>query len=142
MKSISILVILLMTLLSSCHKEETISASKLPSEIRHYVSTHFPENKIIHSVVEKEFFQKSYDLILDEGFKLEFDGKNNVTDIDGHTKLPDSVIPEKIRAYVTANYPDTDIVDWELDDKKQQIKLNIGLELEFTMNGDFIRIDS
>ncbi len=107
MKSISILVILLLTLLTSCHKEETIAASKLPSEIRHYVSVHFPENKIIHCVVEKEFFQKSYDLILDEGFKLEFDGKNNVTDIDGHTKLPDSVIPEKIRAYVTANYPDT-----------------------------------
>ena len=67
--------------------------------------------------------------------------KNQIIDIDGKTALPNSVIPEKIRQYVTANYPTNVITDWELDDLNQQIQLDNGLNLEFTMNGDFIRID-
>ena len=80
--------------------------------------------------------------MLSDQISLEFNRKNQIIDIDGKTALPNSVIPEKIRQYVTANYPTNVITDWELDDRNQQIQLDNGLDLEFTMNGDFIRIDS
>ena len=56
--------------------------------------------------------------------------------------MPNSVIPEKILQYVTTNYPTNFITDWELDDKNQQVQLDNGLDLEFKMNGDFLRIDN
>ena len=128
--------------LISCAKEEVIPVSQLPVEIKTYISTHFPSNTIVQVVKDFEGLTKTYDVMLSEQISLEFNRKNQIIDIDGKTALPNSVIPEKIRQYVTANYPTNVITDWELDDLNQQIQLDNGLNLEFTMNGDFIRIDS
>lgn len=80
-------------------------------------------------------------MILQDNFSLEFDSKNRVTDISGKSQLPNSVIPKSILEYVKSNYPNNIILDWELDDKNQQIELDNGLDLEFNMQGAFLRID-
>ncbi len=134
--------ILAITLLSSCDNEKVISNDKLPVEISTYINTHFPDNPIIQSMIEKDDFTKKYEIILEGNFSLTFNSKKEIIDIEGATKLPDNVIPEKIRQYVAENYPDNFIKGWELDDKNQQVELDNGLDLEFTMNGDFIRIDN
>ena len=79
---------------------------------------------------------------MSESISLEFNRKKEIIDIDGVAQLPNSVIPEKILQYVTTNYPTNFITDWELDDKNQQVQLDNGLDLEFKMNGDFLRIDN
>lgn len=137
-----LMAIALVFTMTSCEKEKVISSSKLPSEISSYISTHFPNNKIVQVIKERDGFQKSYEVILSESIKLEFDRKHQITEIDGNTQLPDSVIPTKILEYVTVNYPSNFITDWELDDHHQQVGLDNSLELEFTLNGDFLRIDN
>ena len=141
LKSALVAVALLVSLIS-CAKEEVIPVSLLPVEIKTYISTHFPSNTIVQVVKDLDGLTKTYDVMLSDQISLEFNRKNQIIDIDGKTALPNSVIPEKIRQYVTANYPTNVITDWELDDRNQQIQLDNGLDLEFTMNGDFIRIDS
>ena len=144
-KNIFIAMTLLATSLfafSSCDKEEIISNDKLPAEISSYISTHFPEAKILQSTIELDDFTKTYEVMLEGNFKLKFNRKKEIIDIEGVTKLPDSVIPAKIKQYVSDNYPNNYIVGWELDGKNQQVELNNDLDLEFTMSGDFIRIDS
>ncbi|HPW90158.1 MAG TPA: PepSY-like domain-containing protein [Paludibacteraceae bacterium] len=132
----------LMISLASCANEEVIPAAKLPAEVQTYISTHFPTHTILQAVVDIDGFTKTYDILLSDRVKLEFNRKGQVIDIDSETALPDSVIPEKIRQYVAANYPASVIVGWELEDRHQQVKLNNGLDLEFTMSGDFLRIDA
>ncbi len=129
-------------LLISCEKEEISPLTDIPSEISNYVSTHFPENPIIQAIKDTDGFELTYDITLEGGLFLEFNRKKEVIDIEGLTKLPDSVIPAKLLEYATTNYPDNYIIGWELDDRNQQIKLENGLELEFNMNGDFLRIDN
>jgi hypothetical protein len=79
---------------------------------------------------------------LSDGISLEFNRKREIISIDGTSQLPTSVIPEKIFQYVENNYFGNVITDWELDGKNQQIELNNGLDLEFDMNGDFLRLDN
>lgn len=134
-------VVILSLVLVSCDKEKIISSSELPHEISTYISTHFPGNDILQVIKDREGLTKTYDVILSGNISLEFNRKNKIADIDGISKLPDSVIPEKIGQYVVANYPDNVITGWELDDKTQQIQLDNGLDLEFNMQGDFLRID-
>lgn len=129
-------------LLISCEKEEILPLTDIPSEISNYVSTHFPENPIIQAIKDTDGFALTYDITLEGGLFLEFNRKKEVIDIEGLTKLPDSVIPAKLLEYATTNYPDNYIIGWELDDRNQQIKLENGLELEFNINGDFLRIDN
>lgn len=136
------LLTLVATFLSACNDEEVIPSSELPSSIKNYISTHFPSNEIIQVVKDRDGFSKSYDVILAGSVSLEFNKKNDVVEISSIAQLPDSVIPEKIRQHATANFPDNVIIGWELDDRNQQVKLNNGLELEFTKSGDFLRIDN
>lgn len=125
----------------SCEKETLIQENDLPDEIRTFITTHFPANKIIQSVKDRDGLEVTYDVILDGNISLEFNSKKQITDIDGTTRLPDSVIPSKILDYVSANYPDNFIIGWELDSRNQQVKLDNRLELEFNIAGDFLRID-
>ena len=126
--------ILLFSLLAvffiSCEKESLIAENELPSEITTYLNTHFPSTPV------------TYEINLDGGFYLEFNKKRQIIDIEGTRKLPDSVIPSKIREYTSANYPSEDIIGWEKDGYNQQIKFNNGLELLFSQSGEFLRIDN
>ena len=137
----TILAATLIFALTSCDKEEVISTSNLPTEITSYITAHFPGNTIIQVIKDKEGLTKTYDIILSESLSLEFNGKSEIIDINGVTELPSSVIPEKIRQYVQKNYPKNVIIGWEIDNKNQQIELDNKFEIEFSMNGDFIRID-
>jgi|SRR5699024_2101601 len=126
---------------TSCDKDKVLPSSEIPEEISNYISTHFPDNTIQQVTKEKDDFVVTYDVLLDGNFSLEFNRKKEIIEIDGTTKLPDSVIPEKILQYVATHYPDNFITDWELEDKHQQVGLDNDLDLEFSMEGEFIRID-
>lgn len=139
--SLFILLSLVMISLSSCDKETVLTSNQVPEEISNYMEQHFPNNRILQVIKDQDGFTKSYDVILEGGFSLEFNKKKEITEIKGVSKLPDSVIPDRILVYVVENFPSNFIVEWELEDKHQQIELDNGLDIEFTLNGDFIRID-
>ena len=45
---------------------------------------------------------------------------------------------EKIRNYVTENYPTVSIIEWELDDDEQEVELSNEVELVFDLEGEFL----
>ena len=146
MKKLQILGIIatlgLLLFATSCDEEKDLSENEIPNEITTYVTTHFPSNNIIRVTEDKDGTRKSYDVVLSGNIKLEFNRQREITDIDSSSKLPDSVIPQAIRDYVSENYPDNFITDWELEDNHQQVGLNNDVDLEFTMDGVFIRVDN
>lgn len=144
LKSILIKTTLILTILIamiSCDKDKVLSSSEYPSEITSYASTHFPNHSILQIVKDGDGMSNSFDVLLSDNISLEFNRKKELTEIDGKVKLPNSVIPDKIHQYVLTNYPDNYITKWKLDDGKQQIKLNNGIEIEFDKNNEFLRLD-
>ena len=127
---------------TSCDEEKGLSENEIPNEITTYVTTHFPTNNIIRVTEDKDGTRKSYDVVLSGNIKLEFNRQREITDIDSSSRLPDSVIPQAIRDYASENYPDNFITDWELEDNHQQVGLNNDVDLEFTMDGEFMRVDN
>ena len=127
---------------TSCDEEKGLSENEIPNEITTYVTTHFPTNNIIRVTEDKDGTRKSYDVVLSGNIKLEFNRQREITDIDSSSRLPDSVIPQAIRDYASENYPDNFITDWELEDNHQQVGLNNDIDLEFSMDGVFIRVDN
>lgn len=118
-----------------------LSFSEIPTEILEYKTAHFPENNIIRAIEETDFDVLTYELFLEGRFELDFNENLEIVEIEGVTKLPDSVIPQSILEFVTQNYPNNYIIEWELEQGYQKIELNNGIEIEFELNGDFIRID-
>lgn len=136
------LIVIVSFLFPSCEKEVILPNNKIPSEITDFISNKFPEFTIIQAIKDKDGFELTYDITLEGGIFLEFNRKSELIDIEGMSKLPDSIIPDKILGYVATNFAANFITGWELDDRNQQVKLDNGLDLEFNMNGDFLRIDN
>lgn len=136
-----IFTIVFSTFVFGCEKETIIPNTNIPTEIKEFTQTHFPNNSILQLIKDKDIFSKTYDLLMDKGISLEFNRNYKIIGIDSDSKLPDSVIPEKLRSYVNTNYSGSYITDWNIDGNIQQIQLNNGLELDFNLNGDFVRID-
>lgn len=140
---ISAIVLLLSVtlLLIGCEEETVLKESDFPLEIQTYVETYFPDHEIVQLVRDRDDFKVTYDVILSGAISLEFDKDFEITDLSSSSGLPDSTIPEAILAYVHANYPQQFIVEWDLDRKSQQVDLDNGLELRFSKEGEFLRID-
>ncbi len=128
-------------ILTSCEKDKVLTYENYPSEIQAYVKTHFSDASIIQTTKEKDFLTSEYTVILSDMTRLEFNRKFDIQDIDSNTELPSSVVPGVIINYINNQFPDNFIKGWELEDKHQQISLNNGMDLEFKMDGTFMRID-
>ena len=138
-----------LTVFTSCSDDDDSNSSEIylseeetPETIQTYITTHFGDNSIVETEKETENDLVSYDVRLSDNTSLEFNSNMDVVDIDGISKLPNSVLPEAIQDYASTNYPNNFITDWELELDHQQVELDNTIELEFDMNGDFIRIDN
>lgn len=128
-------------LMTSCEEDQILAQVELPQQIQSFVSTHFPGETILQAEKDKAFLDSDFHITLSNLTSLEFNRKGEIIEIDGVAALPGSVIPTKLANYAQSNFPDQFILGWELDGRRQDLKLNTGVELEFTLNGDFLRID-
>lgn len=122
-------------------QESTITAQQLPAAVTQYVKTNFSGRTLSQISQEKKMGKTEYEIHLDNGTKLEFNN-STINEIESTEKLPDSVIPKNILAYVNKNYPQNFITEWKLSNTKQKLELNSGVELEFNKKGQFLRIDN
>ena len=141
MNKTTITVILSSMIFVSCTKDKIKTGDNLPTEIKTYISTHYPSQLITESEIDLKDSTNSYEVKLNNETSLEFNYKKEIVDIDGNTKLPSSVISSKIIDYVNVNYPNNFITGWEMDEGKQEVELNSTVDLEFDMNNNFLQID-
>ncbi len=94
----------------------------LPVKAQTLLSNHFNNQKVILATIETGVTNKSYDVVLQNGTKLEFDKKGNLTEIDcKQGKVPAKLIPQAIRNYLKENYPAQAVKKIELTDCFQKI---------------------
>ncbi|GAB3260064.1 hypothetical protein GCM10027347_24110 [Larkinella harenae] len=131
---------------SACDQEKVVAEEALPQNAQTFIQTHFPQETIVRVVRDRDGLNTSFDVILSNGFDLDFTKSGECTQVDGNsTAIPDEVInPEKIRTYVRDNFSQQTVVSWEKDQHSRErysIELSNGLDLDFDQNGNFLRID-
>ena len=134
-------IVLSLLFMTGCDKETVIPEQNVPTEIKNYVSSHFSSCSISKAIKETDENDEMYEITLSCAVKLEFNKQKEIIDIDGTTKLPDSVIPSNILSYVNSNYATNFIIGWELQSGNQEVQLNNNLVLIFNMAGEFLRVE-
>lgn len=120
---------------------------ELPQTTQDFIESHFPSVAIKSAEREKDLLNfgngELYEVELANGIKMDFNKAGNLTEIDSHNgeQIPEGVISEKISAYVSENYKNAHIVGWESKGKKEEVELSDDTELEFDINGKFLRVD-
>jgi hypothetical protein len=129
---------------TSCKDESIMPTSDLPSSITTFISTHFSSQTIIQSIKDynETPFSFDYEVLLSDFVTLEFNKKGEITKIESRTEIPTAAIPSaKVVQKAKELFSDAVIIGWEIDDRKQEIKLSNKVTLEFNKAGDFLRND-
>lgn len=132
--------------LTACGNDGVITPDKMPSKANSFIETYFPDCKVVEVEfdldVDDFYKERDYDVELDCNVELEFSEKGEWMSVDcEYTAVPEAIIPAPILEYVKANYPNVDITSIEKERNGYEVGLVNDLDLDFDINGAFLRID-
>ena len=123
-------------------KNKPIQVNELPAKAQTVLTTHFSGQKVTMATLESEIIDKSYNVVLQNGTKLEFDLMLNVTEVYcKHGSVPAKMFPQAIKNYVQTNYSGQNIKKMEIDKNEHEIELSNGLDITFNKRFQVIDID-
>lgn len=141
-KSILSALLVLTTCFTACANEKVIPYLEMPLPAQRLIEAHFSKADVSLVMMDRELLRTEYEVRLNDGTKVEFDGDGELTKIDcGAKAVPEALIPELVRQYVKANFPNAFITEWGKDDRGWKAELSNGLDLEFNSKYEFLRID-
>ena len=147
-KTIFALAMLASLLLSACTAEaftdeRPISPERLPAAAKTFIQQNFPDATISYAEKDGRLINVSYEVWLSNGTEIEFRGNGEWDNVDCRPNaVPEALVPAAIVQYVQTNYPGNLIVKIDKEHFGWEIELSqFHLELQFSSNGTFLRID-
>ena len=123
-------------------QEVIIPFNQLPAKAKTFIHQYFKDVKVMNVIQDKDVFSKDFDVNFENGTKIEFDRTGNWKEIKTLSgSVPSSLVPAKIKQYISNNYKGASIVEIDKDAYKIDVELSNGVDLDFDKNGNFLRID-
>ena len=139
---IAIYCILSCNILASAGNDKPISVTTLPIKAQILLTNYFGNQKVALATIESGVVNKSYDVVLQNGTKLEFNKKGELTEIDcKQGVVPVNLIPLSIKNYLQNNYPWQSVKKLEIKKKEYEVELSNGIDLTFNKHFQLIDID-
>ena len=131
-----------LVVLASCDNDEKhLDYNELPNVAKSFINNHFGDNEVRSVIKEYDDLTYHYEVYLTDGTKIEFNKNGEWREVENRVEgVPTSILPAGIISYVQENYGGYFIVSVERD-RQYDIELNNDLDLDFTLDGDFIRVD-
>jgi len=120
--------------------DKVISKNQLPAQAQSFLNENFADVKISYAKQETDFIERSYEVVLADGTKLEFTKKGNWKEVDcRYGEVPSAIVPAPIKSFINENYSGSRVLKIERDSRGYEVKLSNKLELKF--NNDFKIVD-
>ena len=117
-----------------------VGIQQLPAGAQEVMTKYFADETVLTILKERD----EYEVIFNNGEKIEFNKKGEWTEVSCHTtQVPDILIPDPIKARIKADFANSKIVkiNRSSNGKKYEVKLNNGLEVEFDKKFNIIKVD-
>ena len=129
-------------MVANAGNDKPISVNALPAKAQTVLSQHFNDQKVMLATIESGVVSRNYDVVLQNGTKLEFDKKGNLTEIDCKQGIvPVQLIPQTIKNYLNDNYAGQSVKKIEMNKNEYEVELTNGLDLTFNKHFQLIDID-
>ena len=139
---IAIFCMMSFNIVANAGNDKPINVNELPAKAQTLLNKHFKGQKVMLATIESGVVSRSYDVVLRNGTKLEFDKKGNLTEIDCKQGIvPSQLIPQPIKNYLKENYPAQAVRKIELNKKEYEVELTNGIDLTFNKHFQLIDID-
>ena len=139
---IAICCMLTCNMAANAGNDKPIAINALPAKAQTLLNNHFNGQKVMLATIESGIINKSYDVVLQNGTKLEFDKKGNLKEIDCKLGIvPALLIPQAIKNYLKDNYAGQSVKKIEMNKNEYEVELTNGLDLTFNKHFQLIDID-
>ena len=129
-------------MVANAGNDKSITVNALPAKAQTLLNNHFNGQKVMLATIESGVVSRSYDVVLQNGTKLEFDKKGNLTEIDCKQGIvPALLIPQAIKNYLKDNYAGQSVKKIEINKNEYEVELANGLDLTFNKHFQLIDID-
>lgn len=120
-------------------KDVPVSYEMLPTQAKEFLNNYFPGDRTVKIERDGKHSYSSYDVVLSSGYEVEFDAAGLWTDVDAPNQkaVPDGIVPEAIKKYVTDTFPAYLINEISRDSNGYEVELTNGLDLHFDRDGIF-----
>ena len=127
---------------ANADNNKPINVTELPAKAQTVLSQYFNNQKIAFVTVESGIVGKNYDVVLQNGTKIEFDKKGNVTEIDCKQGcVPEQLIPSSISTYLKKNQPGQTVKKFESNRNEYEVELSNEIDITFNKHFQVIDID-
>ena len=129
-------------MVANAGNDKPISVNALPAKAQTLLNNHFNSQKVMLATIESGVVSRSYDVVLQNGTKLEFDKKGNLTEINCKQGIvPALLIPQAIKNYLKDNYAGQSVKKIEINKNEYEVELTNGLDLTYNKHFQLIDID-
>jgi len=124
-------------------KDVQIKFSELPQKAQTYVRTHFSESDVASVWKDTEMLLvEDYTVVLSNGLEIDFYPNGDWKEVKSRgTEIPSKIIPGGISQYVSQNYNGQRIKELKKKRYGYKVELSGDIDLEFSQNEKFLRID-
>lgn len=142
--SLFVVVAMLTTSLYAAAQVEHVDANKLPKASHEFIHKYFSQTEISRVEMDKHPHGDNYVVYFVNGDKAMFDASSGkCTGLDLATgSVPDALIPEKVRSYVTSHYPSSHVVAISHIAGGSRLVLSNGTSLCFDRDGNPMKKDA
>ena len=127
---------------ANADNNKPINVTELPAKAQAALSQHFNNQKESFATIETGLIDKSYDVVLQNGTKIEFDKKGNVTEVEcKQGAVPAALIPQAISTYLQTNQAGQTVRKIEFNKNEYEVELSNGIDITFNKRFQIIDID-
>ena len=137
-RAILLLVVMLVSFNAKADHDQVITYDQLPEVAQAFLKQYFANKVPLVVTVDWDDYAIRYS----SGEKVEFDKQGNWKEIDCRSSLvPAELIPEEIKTNINATFPGAIILKLDRNRRGYEVKLNNGLEVEYSPTFQVIDID-
>ena len=127
----------------SADNDKLVQKNDLPAQAQQFINENFAGVKLTYAKLERDFLERSYEVVLADGTKLEFTLKGAWKEVDcRYAEVPAAIIPQPIKDFIKENYAGEKVLKIERDRGNYEVKLSNRYELTFNKDFKIIDIDN
>ena len=142
MKSIKVILLLVVMMTmgfqAKADHDQVIPFNQMPEAAQAFLKQHFTNKVPLVVTVDWD----DYTIRYESGEKVKFDKNGNWKEIDCRSSIvPTELIPEEIKTNIASTFPGAMILKIDRNRRGYEVKLNNGLEVEYSPTFQVIDID-
>ncbi|MBQ0118905.1 MAG: PepSY-like domain-containing protein [Bacteroidales bacterium] len=141
MKKLVSIALCMLTLTACADEKKVITLEALPQAALNILTQHIQKENVLLVTQEGNGRWAEYEVRMNDQSDWEFDGQGSLEKVEIRSGVPADLIPAAILSQVRASYPNAIVIEYNIDRHDQEVKLNNGIELTFSLAGKLLKTE-